>query len=326
MRTLKLNIVVFALFACQAWIHAQWDMPYSQFWLAKGYYNPALGGDSENIQLSGGYKYLWSGIEDAPRQFYLSATTPVLFFGMNHQVGVVASNVSLGSERNSLLGGQYALGRQMGKGRFTIGIQAGVRELNFDESSYALQLDSTKGNRQRIVANPVDKRTFDLNAGISWTTDRLFAGVAAMHVNRPGFYYMDKSGTAEGLSADSTFSKIPLAYNLMAGYNIQLFHTLFELQPMLFIQTDWTWSATRAALQITYDKKYSVGASSSGNEGYTLFARWRFQEMELGYAYDAHRSGMGKESNGSHEITLRYRFPMDLSGRTPQPHKSIRLL
>lgn len=84
-------------------MYGQWDIPYSQFWMAKSYLNPAFGGKAEQIGLAGGYKMLWSGIEDAPRKLCFSAVTPVDFLVSRHHAGIMVSNVSVGNERNSIL-------------------------------------------------------------------------------------------------------------------------------------------------------------------------------------------------------------------------------
>lgn len=326
MTKLRLYILLLLFVSCPVLIYGQWDIPYSQFWMAKSYLNPAFGGKAEQIDLAGGYKMLWSGIEDAPRQLHFSAVTPVDLLGLRHHAGIMVSNVSVGNERNSILSGIYNYKFKIGASTLALGIEAGVYELNFDASIYALQQDSIHGNLDKIVVNPADKKTFNLNAGIAWQTQRFFAGIAAKHITQPRYYYVDQIGTATDVSADSTYAKIPVTYNFVAGYNIKLFDTLFEMQPMVFGQTDGTNIYRHAAILLAYDKKFSIGISWMGNDGYAVFGSLRLWDIEVGYAYDIYKSGIGKESNGSHELTFRYHFPFDLNHKKPQPHKSIRLL
>lgn len=326
MKKLKLHILLSLLLIVHMGAYGQWDIPYTQFWMTKSYFNPAFGGKVEQIDLEGGYKMLWSGIEDAPRQLYFSAVTPVDFLGLRHNAGIIVSNVSVGNERNSILSGIYNYKFKIGASTLSLGIEAGIYELNFDASTYTLQQDSVHGNPDKIVVNPVDKKMFNLNAGIAWQTQRFFAGVAAKHITQPQYYYMDKIGAAADVSADSTFTKMPVTYNFITGYNIKLFDTLFEIQPMIFGQTDGTNIYRHAAILIAYDKKFSVGVSWKDNDGYAFFSGLMFQDVEVGYAYDVYKSEMGKKSNGSHELTFRYHFPFNLKHRKPQPHKSIRLL
>lgn len=320
-----LFLIYLLLFAFGA--QAQWDASFSQFWAAKNYYNPSFSGDSDKIQTSGNYKYEWTGVENAPQRFVIGADMPVEFLGIRHGVGLITHSHTLGKERNNALGAQYALKIKAGKGMFNIGIQATMVELNFDAASLRLISDSTKNNKKTIRFNPTDKKTADINAGISWTSGNFFAGIGAMHINQSTFFATGDSVYAGNVKTDSIMSRIPLSYNFMAGYNIRAFHPLIEIQPMFFAQTaDFTQINIQAALRMVYNKKYSVGASWRGNAGYSFFAGVVMEDVEVGYAYDLHTSRIGKESGGSHEVSIRYRFPIDLFQKKTMPHKSIRLL
>lgn len=321
--------IVFYIFllCCIVRAQAQWDASFSRFWVAKMYYNPSFAGENDKIQVSGIYQYQWAGIENAPKHIFLSADMPVEFLGMRHGIGILTYNNAIGNERNSLFAAQYTFKYRIGKGMLNIGIQAAMHELNFDAASLRLSTDSTKNNRKTLRFNPTDKKVPDINAGISWTSKNFFAGVGAMHINQPAFFALGDSISHGNVKGDSAMSHIPLSYNFMAGYNIRAFHPFIEIQPMFFAQTsDFTQINMQAALQVVYRKKYSAGASWRGNAGYSLFAGAVIEDVEVGYAYDLHTSGIGKESGGSHELSIRYRFPMDLFQKKTMPHKSIRLL
>lgn len=307
-------------------MQAQWEAPFGQFWTVKNYYNPSFAGETDKVQVSGIYKYQWVGITDAPKHIFLSADMPIEFLEMKHGIGIQTYSNAIGNERNSLFAAQYTFKQKIGKGVLNIGIQAGMNELNFDASSVRLTIDSTQNNRKTIKANPTDKKTIDLNAGISWSSKNFHIGVAAMHINQPTFYSMNTFSDSGSTINDSTFSKIPISYNFMIGCNITAFHPLFEVQPMVLVLTDLHDTRLRTALRMVYDKKYSAGVSRNGKEGYSFFAGAVVQDIEIGYAYDLYTSGIGRESGGSHEVSVRYRFPIDLFKRKPMPHMSIRLL
>ncbi len=310
---------------CVLKIQAQWDAPFTQFWTVKTYYNPSFAGESDKIQLSGIYKYQWAGIENAPKHIFLSADMPVEFIGRRHGVGILTYSATIGNERNSLFAAQYAFRQKLGKGMFNMAIQAGMHEINFDAASIHLTVDSVKNGRKTLQVNPAKKKTIDINAGISWTTKHFHIGVAAAHINQPAFYALDNTGVSDDSKNDSTYSKIPTSYNFISGYNITLFYPL-ELQPMFFAQTDLSTTCFQAALRTVYNGKYSAGASWRGKDGYSFFAGFVVEDIEVGYTYDLHRSGIGKDSGGSHELSVRYRFPIDLWNKKPMPRKSIRLL
>ena len=322
------RIVLLFLFSllCAVQMRAQWDVPFSQFWTAKTYYNPSFAGETGKIRVSGIYNYRWANIKDAPRHLFLSADMPVEFWGLQHGIGIQTLTNAAGNKKNTLFAAQYTFNRKIGKGILHIGVQAGMLELNFDAASVELTTDSAKNNRKTISVHPTDKKSLDLNAGISWTTRNFHAGAAAMHINRPSFYPLRDPVPPEKAEADSTHSRIPLSYNFTAGCNINVFHPLVEVQPMVLLLTSLTGTRLHTAVRMVYKKKYSAGVSQNGKEGCSFFAGAVIENIEMGYAYNLYTSGIGKGSGGNHELSFRYRFPVDLSGKEPMPYKSIRLL
>ena len=326
MTKLKIFILSATLLLCISHVQAQWDVPFSRFWTVKTYYNPSFAGETDKIQAAGIYKYRWAGIENAPKSYFLSTDMPLELLGARHGVGAFTYSDAVGDKRNTIFGAQYTFKQKIGKGMLNAGVQAGMYQLDFDAASIRLGIDTTKNNRQVIKANPTDKKTIDINAGISWTVKNFYAGVAARHISQPAFYATGDSLSSTAVKKDSTLSHIPRTYNFLAGGNITILHPLFEIQPMLLVQTNLTDTWLQAALCMVYDKKYSVGAAWRNKDGYSFFAGAVIQDIEVGYAYDLYTSGIGKESGGSHEISVRYSFPVDLFNRKPQPSKSVRLL
>lgn len=309
---------------CLLHLQAQWDEPPGQYWAVKSYFNPSFAGDTEAISTTALYRYVWYGIENAPQPLILTAGMPFEFLGKRHGTGLIVYNEAVGELRNSLLAAQYSYKKEVGKGFLNIGVQAGVYDLNFDPGSKHIFGDSLQHSRGILKVNPADKQMIDLNAGISWTGKSFFAGLSAMHINQPRFYAHNDSLSID-VQSDSAMSVIPRSYNLMAGYNITLFHPL-EIQPMVWVQTDLDIIQVQATLRMKYNKKFSGGASWKMDDGYVFFAGTVIRDVEVGYAYGLHTMGPGKNSQGSHELYLRYNFPLDHFKPKRQPHKSIRLL
>lgn len=320
----RFSLVISLLLCSVLPLLAQWDEPTGQYWAVKGFYNPSFAGETEAIRTTALYRYQWHGVENAPRQLILTADMPFEFLGMRHGAGLVANTETVGDLRNSLLAAQYSFKKQTRKGTLHIGLQAGVYSLQFDAGSKLIISDSLQSGRSTLVVNPADKQVVDLGAGISWTGKSVFAGLSAMHVNQPRFYAQNDSLTAD-LQSDSTLSVVPRSYNLMLGCNITIFHPL-KIQPMLWVQTDLDKTQLLTTLRLEYNKRFSGGATWRMNDGYVLFAGAVIRDVELGYAYSSHTSGMGQVSRGSHEVYLRYDFPLDYFKPKQQPHKSIRLL
>lgn len=307
-------------------MQAQWDVPFSQFWTAKTYYNPSFAGETGKIQVSGIYNHRWINIKDAPKHLFFSMDMPIEFLGLQHGIGIQTFSNVAGNKQNTLFAAQYTFKQKIRKGILHIGVQAGMMELNFDAFSPQLATNSAKNNRKAIRTHPMDKKAFDVNAGISWTTRNFHAGVAAMHLNQLSFYPLRHPAPPENARSDSIHSRIRMSYNFMVGYNINVFHPLVEIQPMALLLTNLTGTWLHTAVRMVYNKKYSAGVSRNGREGCSLFAGVVIKNIEMGYAYNLHTSGIGKGSGGSHEVSFNYRFPTDLFRREPMPYKSIRFL
>ena len=277
-------------------LQAQWDIPFSQFWTASGYFNPSFAGESGKIQVTALYLHHLAKIEDPPRHLMLSADMPVEFWGARHGIGLqTVSTIIGGKQQRRLFAAQYALNRRAGKGILGVGLQMGALEM--------------------------EGRSVDLNAGFSWRSGKIRFGGAVMHLNRPSLLPPDSE-----LGVDSIHAKIPVSYNFMAEYNISLFHPLFEIRPAVLLLTDNASTRLHSAVRMVFDQKISAGVSRNGREEYALFAGTIIGHLQLGYAYRLYRYGPKKESGGSHEVSCRYLLPANLFKREPMPYKSIRLL
>ena len=322
----KTIVGIFFLLLCNISLWAQWDVSLNQYWALKGYYNPSIVGENEEIRITGAYQNLWSGIESAPKTTIIMADMPFQLWGKRHGLGVILNTQTIGTKNNSLIAVQYAYRQQIRKGFISIGVQAGIYRLAFDAGNLTLTDDSTKNNTAMIRTNFTDKSAPDFNAGLSWNNRRLFLAISAMHLSEPSFYAQpDSTTTTNEQTTDSIKYHIPRSYNFIASYNIPLFYSL-EIQPMIWIQATKAETRIQGTMKAIYKQKYSGGASWVKNNGYVFFAGAIIRDIEAGYAYSLHTQGIGKDSKGSHEIYVRYRLPIDVFNEKTAPHKSIRLL
>ena len=318
------SILFLLIYNIAAW--AQWDVSLNQYWALKGYYNPAIVGENEEIRIAGTYQNLWSGIKSAPKTTIVMADMPFQLLGKHHGAGILMHTEAIGSKNNSLLAAQYAYRQAIGKGFLSAGVQVGIYRLAFDAGNLTLANDSTKNSTSMIRTNFTDKSVPDFNAGLSWSNRKLFLAISAMHLSEPSFYAQpDSTTTTNDQATDSIKYHISRSYNFIALYNIPLFYS-FEIQPMIWILATKAETRIQATMKAIYKQKYSGGASWVKNDGYVFFAGAIIRDIEAGYAYSLHTQGIGKDSKGSHEIYVRYRLPIDVFNEKTAPHKSIRLL
>lgn len=316
---------VLLLICCMHQMQAQWDAPFTQQWAARSFYNPSFNGETEQITTSAHYRYHWAGIENAPRKLLLTAGMPVEFLHRRHGAGLIAYSENVGELRNTLLAAQYSYIIKTGSGLLHVGLQAGLSDVNYDAGKIVIVTDSLHTVRGSVRVNPAERQVPDINAGISWRGRKVYAGLSVMHINQPSFYAFSDSVSTIDLQTDSLRSVIPRSYIFMAGCNIRLIHP-FEIEPMVWVLHNRHETMVQATLRMIYDERFSGGLSWRSNDGYSFFAGVNLQGVEMGYAYDLHKTGMAKVSSGSHELYLRYLIPADYLKPKRQPQKSIRLL
>lgn len=325
MSNTKTILFTLSLLLCKATVWAQWDVSLVQHWSNEGYYNPSVAGASEGIRISGAYQHRWSGIEGSPKTTIVTADMPFRFIGKRHGTGIVVGTEITGSKRNSLLAAQYAYRQKVGNGYLSAGIQTGIYRLEFDAGNLRLANDSATNNTAMIRTNFTDKSVIDFNAGLSWKGRSFFVGISAMHLTSPWFYIQSDSALVAEVVSDSIRRHIPRSYNFTASCNISLFYPL-DIQPMIWVQDTNAETQIRATMRAIYKQKYSGGASWVKNDGYVFFAGALIGDIEVGYAFSLHTQGIGKQGDGSHEIYIGYRIPIDAFNKKSTPSKSIRLL
>ncbi|MDD3969121.1 MAG: PorP/SprF family type IX secretion system membrane protein [Proteiniphilum sp.] len=318
----RLLLLMMICSCCIQQVQAQWDAPVTLYWRVKGHYNPAFTGGGEEMDASSLYRYQWAGIRHAPRRVILTGKMPVDFLHRRHGVGVTAYSVTAGTLRNNLLAAQYSYLLPTRNGNLQIGLQAGILNLSFDEGSARISSDETSGGVPSYIADGVKRQLPDLGGGIAWQSRNGYAGLSLLHLNKPRFYTLNDT---LDLSSDSLRSVIPRTFHFMAGYNIRLFHPLI-IEPMVWVQSGNGSTQLQTTLRTEVGSRFSGGVSWRSDDGYGFFVGTILEGMEIGYAYDRHTRGMGKASRGSHELSLRYRFPAGQLQPQRQSQKSIRLL
>lgn len=321
----RLSISFVVSLLCLSSMQAQWDASFASHWAAREYYNPSFAGETARIRTFAAYRHSWTGIKNAPSDVVATVDMPFEFLARRHGAGIVLHTQRLEQLQNTFLAGQYAFRKNTKHGSFAAGIQAGIHRLGYDAGNITLVSDAEESPK-RVRANTVsEKNVFDVNAGISWCGKHFHLGISALHLSQPRFYVQPDNVSDSNIRSDSLRSRIRRTYNFQAAYNIALFKPL-EIQPMIWALTDLSSTHMQATLRLVYDKVYSGGASWIANGGYVFFAAAAIQGVEAGYAYTRYTSGIGKNSNGSHEVYLRYIFPFEFFAPRRQPHKSIRLL
>jgi type IX secretion system PorP/SprF family membrane protein len=316
----------FMIAVCSLWAagaRAQSDALFNQYFSVPGYYNPAYAGKAEGLNVSALYNLQWLGMKNAPKTMVLTAGMPWKYGKSEHGLGVVVYSETLGLDRNLFTSAQYAFKKKLGKGVLSIGLQAGMVNMAFaGEDIYIPDSEDHEpsGSDEAITTAKADGMGLDMSAGLFYSTDRYYIGLASSHLLET------KVELDENLER-----KLSRGYNLMAGYNIQLNNPLLELQPSMFVLSSLQMTSADVTLRAVYDKKYSGGIggriSDSGKmSAAILYFGMTVKGFRAGYAYEFPTSALIRASAGSHELMVTYRLNIDKPKGNRNKHKSVRFL
>ena len=76
--------------------------------MAKPYYNPAVAGATEDLNILALARLEMIGVHGAPKSFFITADMPLALGKTNHGVGLVVFTEAIGLFQNTHVGAQYA--------------------------------------------------------------------------------------------------------------------------------------------------------------------------------------------------------------------------
>lgn len=311
---------------------AQNDPMMTQYWALPTAYNPAAAGSTEYLRITGAARMQWVGITNAPKSFMLVADSPLPLLGDQLGAGLMVQHEQLGLFRNTSIAVQGVWKFRLGPGNFAVGVQAGWFGQHFkgteaelpDVGPDEVESDGDGGYNSASALGDMAGGAFDLSAGIFWSTGSFYAGAAVAHLLEPSINLI-LDGAAQGSLAGYQ-TQIARAGYFMAGGNIALKGTLFEVQPSCLLRTDFHDFTGEATLRASWRRFLSVGVGYRWNDAVSAMLGVAFSGFYVGYAYDVPLSDVAKASSGSHEIVAGYRLKLDFNKKNNHKHRSIRLM
>ncbi|MBQ1722725.1 MAG: PorP/SprF family type IX secretion system membrane protein [Muribaculaceae bacterium] len=320
----RLLVAVLMLLPALAGV-AQVDAQFTQYWAAPAYYNPAAVGRVDSIHITAGSRAQWVGIRKAPLTFLGMADMPFKLLNKRWGTGVVLQQQSMGLYSSLNVGAQIAYKQKLFKGTLTVGAQVGfIRESFKGDSAYIPDQDQAHtpvGQDEAIPQNTVTGNALDFGLGLFYQHKWFWVGASVAHLFEPSVT-LKTNGDAEKFYE---FQQGRIYY-FMAGSNIPIKNTLFEIQPSIFAKTDAKFFQGEATLRVRYKKFISGGIGYRYKDAVSLMIGAEFKNFFLGYSYDYATSAISKVSSGSHEVFLNYNVKLNLGEKNKNKHKSIRLM
>ncbi len=307
-------------------LSAQVDAQLTQYFEVPNYYNPSAIGTTDFIKIRGDMRIQWVGIENAPQSIALAADMPLKFLNQKFGVGLVMQNETMGLYSNMVLGAQLGYKFKLLKGEFSAGVQVGLLNQQFKGTEVFIpdNDDYHESADDAIPTTDIGGNAFDLGVGVFYTHKLFWAGVSCTHLTSPTITLNAESG--EGGNEKNYEFKADRTLYFMAGSNIPLKNTLFEIIPSVLVKSDFSFITGEITGRVRYNKFLSAGIGYRYDDAIMAMIGAEYKNFYLGYSYDYHMSEIAKASSGSHEIMLGYKLKLDFSEKNKNKHKSIRIM
>ena len=310
---------------------AQTDAQFSQYYEVPSFYNPAAIGQSDNLRIRGGARLQWVGIDNAPQTFAGVADMPVKIGSKRIGVGLMLNQESQGLYKSLNIDAQIGYKFRKFGGEWTVGLGIGLYDQAFKGSEVYIPDDDDyhQGTDQGLPTSDIHGTGLDLGAGIWYRHPKFYAGISCTHINSPTVSMTAEGGGgasgAESVDRKYTFTADRTLY-FMAGGNIPIKNTLFEIAPSLLVKSDFTFTTAEITARARYRKFISFGVGYRWNDAIIATVSAEIRNFFIGYSFDYATTAINRASSGSHEIFVGYSMKLDLGEKNKNRHKSVRLM
>ena len=286
------NLVILLLtmlFALQ--MNAQQDPQYTQYMYNMNIINPAYTGSTEVLAVGALYRSQWVGLDGGPETFTFNIHSPI-----GKQVGlglsVISDQIGPVKETNAYVDFSYTI--PVGTvTKLAFGIKGGF---TFHDIGLA-DINTTDPN-DPFFENNINETTPNIGAGVYFYKPNKYY-ISASVPNILNGVHLDTNGTKIGSETEHFFAA--------AGYVFDLSEN-FKLKPhaLLKYATDAPLSYDINANVFMYDL-VEIGVGYRLQDSFSGMINFQvYDNLRIGYAYDAIRSDLNIVTNSSHEIFINF--------------------
>lgn len=184
------------------------DPQISQYYSAPQYLNPAFTGLTAEHRFAINYRSQWPGVKKNFNTFLAGYDYNASEANSGIGIIVMQDNAGIGNMSHSMAGFNYAY-------RFTVrklseiraGIGANFNSVTVGANKLLFNDQLITGSAVSLDANNIGRKNFlDLNAGILFNSEKIWAGITAKHLNQPN------------TSVSTEKSQLPLFIGVHGGY------------------------------------------------------------------------------------------------------------
>jgi type IX secretion system PorP/SprF family membrane protein len=306
---------------------AQSDAQFSQYFEVPNYYNAAAIGTTDLLKIRAGGRMQWVGINGAPKSFVVTGDMPFVFLKKRFGVGLVMQQESIGLYKTLNLGAQIAYKQKLFKGQLSIGAQVGFVNQSFTGTDVYIPDDDDfhQSSDDAIPMQDIAGNAFDVGAGIFYSHPKFWIGVSGTHLNSPTVSLTSESGSDSSDEKNYEF-QIGRTLYFMAGSNIKIKNTLFEVLPSALVKTDFTFTTWEATMRGRYNKFLTFGVGYRWKDAVYAVISAEWKGFFAGFSYDYPLTDISTASSGSYELFLGYSLKLDFSEKNRNRHRSVRIM
>lgn len=285
------NLILFCLVVLVMQANGQQLPQLTQYQFNDYVFNPAIAGSRQFFELRSGHRYQWVGIQDAPRTFTFSGTTPL---GQKMGVGGYLFTDIVGPTRRTGFQLSYAYHLRLTEDiKLSLAVSAGLLQFLIDGSKINFHDpgDPVLDDQLRGDLLP------DAKFGFYLYGERFWFGATAPQLLRNKVYFLDESR--------ETLSRMEDHYYAMGGYRLPLGED-WKLEPSFLVKyTSPVPAKIDLNATIRYKDTFWLGAGYRTNDAYcAMVGYWLKKTFQFGYSYDIITSNLRNYSTGTHEVML----------------------
>lgn len=295
------------------------DAHFTQSYANPLYLNPAFAGASKCPKVNLNYRNQYPGL--SVYQTY-SASYDQYVGNMNGGLGILAlrDEAGNGALTATEISGIYSYHLKVSR-KFALlsGFQATFRQrsISWDGFTFPDEIDPFYGFVKESSEIPPGSTTnshFDVSVGFLGFTENFYIGVALSHLTQPDESFFITSKLPMKITAHTGFN-IPLGRKRLSNsiQNLLIPNIVFQKQGQ-FNQLTSSISFSRSAIS----GGLGYRASDFAPDAVVILLGFTPEEAAwgVGYSYDVTVSSLGADLGGAHEISLSYKFPCKIRGKS----------
>ena len=258
--------------------------------------NPSYAGNRGGLSLAAFYRQQWVGLDGAPRTMSLEIDAPVLSSRLG--LGLFVVNDQIGVTKQTEIMTSYAFRITAGEGLLALGLGAGLVATN---TAWSELIVLDPGDEYFLI----DSRVFivpDFSFGTYYSIKNYYVGFS---IPRLLGYKFDFDKNRYSLRVE------PGNYNfvLTTGYLLSLGQKAMFMPSGLLSYSPGDKLLFDASAHFIINDRLWLGATYRSTGSVTALAQFAINnQLKVAYSYDFDFGKLGKYSNGSHEVMLRYEF------------------